>query len=372
MKKLVGADVLIMSGSYGHKSLADSVSYWLAKDGISTQLLLPPESKGSFYYVFNKCYQMVYRLFARKYGFIFRLGETGVGHTIITSTFKQLTHTQLRVAIAKQKPKAMVSTFFYYNASLTEIARQMGVPVLNIISDPRSLHPVVAMNFPVVNLCFDKKNQAKLHRIYPQARSVVSGWFVRPEYEARYSQQSIRKKLGLVTSDFVVLITAGSEGTYQSIVTLMGFLVQYQVNCRAIVACGNNRPLYTFVSKLPSKNKPTVIALRFMPDLHLYMQAADVVVGKAGPNTIFEAVATLTPFLATTYIQGQESGNLDLIREYDIGEVELKSSKAVRLIEQWTNNPKLLKQYQPGLRKLRRHNQQAKKVLIKEVRKYVS
>lgn len=371
MKKTEGVDVLVVGGSYGHRSLADSVIHWLSAQQIATQLHLPPSSKTSVYHLFNKWYQMIYRLFSSTYGFFFWLGETRAGYWLITTTFRVLTYGQLATVIRQSKPKVIVSTFFYFTPSLIELSTKLNIPVLNIISDPRSLHPIVAMNYPGKNLCFDQKNQHKLLSMYPQAESVVSGWFVRPEYEATYSQQNVRKKLGLGTSEFVVLITAGSEGTYQSIVTLMGFLVQHHVNCHVIVACGNSRSLYTFVSKLPSKGKPKIKALRFTSNLHEFMQAADVVVGKAGPNTIFESVATLTPFLATTYIEGQETGNLDLIKEYGIGEVELKSSAAARRIAEWAKKPELLKQYQPGLTKLRAHNQNAKKILIREVKKYL-
>src|SRR5258706_127062 len=50
-------------------------------------------------------------------------------------------------------------------------------------------------------------------------------------------------------------------------------------------------------------------------------RAADVVVTKAGPGTICEAIACGLPILLTGAIPGQEEGNLDYVRESGLGEV---------------------------------------------------
>ena len=54
------------------------------------------------------------------------------------------------------------------------------------------------------------------------------------------------------------------------------------------------------------------------------MAAADIVMGKAGPNILFESVTLGKPFLATSYIRGQETPNLDFIRRYGLGWVALE------------------------------------------------
>ena len=53
-----------------------------------------------------------------------------------------------------------------------------------------------------------------------------------------------------------------------------------------------------------------------MPDL---MRAADLVVTKAGPGTIAEAVATGIPLLLTGYLPGQETPNVDYVVRNGIG-----------------------------------------------------
>src|SRR6185295_2077131 len=49
-------------------------------------------------------------------------------------------------------------------------------------------------------------------------------------------------------------------------------------------------------------------------------------------NTLFEAVTLGKPFIATTHVPGQESGNLDLIARYGLGWIALKAHEQQALI----------------------------------------
>jgi UDP-N-acetylglucosamine:LPS N-acetylglucosamine transferase len=95
------------------------------------------------------------------------------------------------------------------------------------------------------------------------------------------------------------------------------------------------------------------------------MQAADLVIGKAGPNMLFETVATETPFFAITHIAGQEDGNLDIIRDYNLGYVEENILKAQRILKQIINHPEQLDKFKTDILKLKKYNQQSKEKLLK-------
>jgi 1,2-diacylglycerol 3-beta-galactosyltransferase len=53
-----------------------------------------------------------------------------------------------------------------------------------------------------------------------------------------------------------------------------------------------------------------------MPDL---MRAADVIVTKAGPGAISEAVACELPIVLTGALPGQEKGNIDFVLQNGLG-----------------------------------------------------
>merc|ERR1719330_552775 len=59
--------------------------------------------------------------------------------------------------------------------------------------------------------------------------------------------------------------------------------------------------------------KVSVVGLGFISNMAEYMTAADVLVSKAGPGTIAEAAAVSLPIMLTSFLPGQEEGNVDFV-----------------------------------------------------------
>jgi 1,2-diacylglycerol 3-beta-galactosyltransferase len=70
-------------------------------------------------------------------------------------------------------------------------------------------------------------------------------------------------------------------------------------------------------SKIPGEVH--VMGLGFVNNIAEYMVAADVLVSKAGPGTIAEAAALSLPIMLTSYLPGQEEGNVDYVVEAGFG-----------------------------------------------------
>ena len=56
-----------------------------------------------------------------------------------------------------------------------------------------------------------------------------------------------------------------------------------------------------------------VVGLGFVTRMAEYMVAADILVSKAGPGTISEAAALSLPVMLTSFLPGQEEGNVDFV-----------------------------------------------------------
>mmetsp|Transcript_1436 Transcript_1436/g.2268 ORF Transcript_1436/g.2268 Transcript_1436/m.2268 type:complete len:644 (+) Transcript_1436:134-2065(+) len=63
----------------------------------------------------------------------------------------------------------------------------------------------------------------------------------------------------------------------------------------------------------------TVIGLGFVTRMAEYMVAADVLVSKAGPGTIAEAASLSLPVMLTSFLPGQEEGNVDYVIDGKFG-----------------------------------------------------
>lgn len=62
-----------------------------------------------------------------------------------------------------------------------------------------------------------------------------------------------------------------------------------------------------------------VIGLGFVTRMAEFMVAADILISKAGPGTISEAAALSLPIMLTSYLPGQEEGNVDYVIEGGFG-----------------------------------------------------
>ena len=62
-----------------------------------------------------------------------------------------------------------------------------------------------------------------------------------------------------------------------------------------------------------------VIGLGFITNMAEYMVAADVLVSKAGPGTIAEAASLSLPVMLTSFLPGQEEGNVDYVVQNEFG-----------------------------------------------------
>lgn len=73
--------------------------------------------------------------------------------------------------------------------------------------------------------------------------------------------------------------------------------------------------------KIPAPRNPTVRVhpLGFVTKMAEYMVASDVLVTKAGPGTIAEAASVGLPVLLTSYLPGQEEGNVDFVLDNEFG-----------------------------------------------------
>lgn len=69
----------------------------------------------------------------------------------------------------------------------------------------------------------------------------------------------------------------------------------------------------------PLLGKVDVVGLGFVKNMAEYMVAADILISKAGPGTISEAAALSLPVMLTSFLPGQEEGNVDYVIDGKFG-----------------------------------------------------
>ncbi len=83
--------------------------------------------------------------------------------------------------------------------------------------------------------------------------------------------------------------------------------------------CGRNAKLLQRLRAKGSPNGLVLLATGFVDNLHEWMAAADVIVTKAGPGTIAEALISGLPILLNGNIPCQEEGNIPYVIDNKVG-----------------------------------------------------
>jgi processive 1,2-diacylglycerol beta-glucosyltransferase len=358
--------IAIFTSTEGHLSLAEAAQETFVQADYPTVFFQEIDSLFSGYV-------LLYQLFPQMFGFIFDLTRDERLLEHLRTFCAARNEKKLIRFFEEHRPAVLINTYFMYTPTLEKLAKKHNVPLINILTDPKTVHPLLVSVTADANLAFDQNAIDHVKSMYPTqpVKLISSGWLVRHRFEETYDQTEVRKKLKLEPNVLTLLLSTGSDGTSHILKILPSILTNNQP-LQVVVACGHNKTLQASVKALQrvwqTQGKSGVlIPLAFTPNIHEYVQAADLVVGKAGPNSLFETVACHKPFFIITHVSGQEDGNLELVRELNLGYVEENLVKASRLLKTIINDPSQLEQFQPAIKKLAAYNRQAKKRLLEVV-----
>lgn len=359
--------IALFTTTEGHYSIAEAIAVELQKN-YQVKIYFEREQLFDFYAAFYKYFPAVLRV-------PFYVSDRKEFSNLIDQFCKNKYLGKVTAFLKKNKPSLVISTFNLFNSSIEECCKLSGTPFVNVLTDPYTTHLKLISKKADFNTTFDLQ-QKKACMKKKRANYVETGWFVRPQFEETYDQADVRKKLGLDPNILTFLVVSGSEGS-NFVSGIFPAILSSAEKLQIVIACGGNKSLLKTVQVMAEiteriKDKITIVPLPFTTEIHKYMQAADLVIGKAGPNMLFESVATKTPFFAITHLPGQEDGNLTIIKNYNLGYVEENPFKAAKILKRIVAHPKELDQFAAPLEALAEHNRQSKKILSQAIAKLLN
>jgi len=164
-------------------------------------------------------------------------------------------------------------------------------------------------------------------------RIEVVGQPVSPRFQPFSGERAaLRRRLGLRPDTTTILIVGGGEGmgnVYDTAVAIDASELDVQM---AVIA-GRNATLKEELDAF-DWTAPTVVTgfVRNMPE---WMAASDVIVTKAGPGTIAEALIEGLPMLLSGYVPGQEKANVDYVVNEEVGAAAFTSEAVVDTLREW-------------------------------------
>ncbi|HSP09212.1 MAG TPA: glycosyltransferase [Candidatus Dormibacteraeota bacterium] len=255
------------------------------------------------------------------WGAVYHTSNTKAAFAAIRAVFGRGVRNSIVELLERHDPDVVLSVHPMLNHVSHQAIRRSGRPraLMTVITDLVDFHR--GWTFSQADLVITPTELARkvaLRRRVPADRVRLLGLPVDLRFRppAPGEKRALRRRFGLDEKRFTVLVMGGGAGVghlERQVRTLAWEPYQWQL----VVVCGRNEKLRKRLSEVRFSTPTLVLGfVDYMPEL---MRACDIVVTKAGPGAIAEALATSLPLIITGFLPGQESPNVDFVVESGIG-----------------------------------------------------
>lgn len=153
---------------------------------------------------------------------------------------------------------------------------------------------------------------------------------------SKFSRSTARERLGFSQECRVVLLVGGGEGM-GPMEDLAKAIDSSGLPVNLVVVAGRNKKLK---ESLESHAWQGLVEIHgFVENMPDYLRAADILVTKAGPGMISEALAAGLPMILYSRLDGQEEGNVGYVTDNHAGVWAPEPETVVEAIRCWLDHP---------------------------------
>lgn len=335
--------ILFLIADYGgHKSLAEATAealheHFTEKFVTPIESVVPQFSISAFHFMAVNIPAI--------WGTLYQITDRPPLSFLPGKLMELLTYRRIENLIQKTKPAVVVSNFSLYGSVLQLLSHKYNFKTAVMIADPFSIHASWFTN-PGVDLYIaptPKAKQAARNSGVTKQKIIVSGWPLRKQFQQQYDHEKTRQTLKFSPQVFTIYI-GGSVSAGLDITRLVHSISRVFAGkkLQVIAVCGNNTRVQTASEQIVTRKDHLIRIFGFIKEVSPLMAIADIIVSKAGPNVMIEALTLGKPFLAASYLPGQETGNIAYIKEKGIGWVILDPDEVARWLLTLSTDPKEL------------------------------
>ena len=265
---------------------------------------------------------------------------------------------KLQELIKEKNPDIIVSVHPVTNHIAAKAMKRINhnVPLLTVVTDPVTFHRVWIC--PQVDKIVLATEDAKtLCRKYGFGLDNIEvlGFPIDPKFFKTSSpKRELRETIGIAPGKFTVLFMGGGEGG-GNIYEFISELNKGNLDIQLIIITGRNHLLKKKLEDNSSKFKFPMKIFGFTDQVADIMGASDLIITKAGPGTIIEAVSKSLPIILTSFLPGQEEGNVEYVLTMQLGDM-VKDRKGIVQAVQNIMQPENYKRRVSALRKENKPN----------------
>jgi 1,2-diacylglycerol 3-beta-galactosyltransferase len=274
------------------------------------------------------------------YGRLFHITSHTWTFRIVEGLLYRLMGRQLAALIRGSSPDLIVSLHPLLNHVVVQVLSDLDlpIPVLTVMTD--LVTPHISWIAPGIDTCIVPTEEARsVCRRYgmPEGKIEVVGMPIDLEFGRSKDREAICRKLGFKPEIPIVLLAGGGDGV-GPLQPLASALWRRGLPLQVILVTGRNRRLHRRLERerqeLPPRQREACRVLGFVPNMPELMGIADLVVTKAGPGTISEAIASRLPIVLYGYVPGQEEGNVGYVCDQGIGRLAESPQQVISLLEE--------------------------------------
>ncbi len=239
--------------------------------------------------------------------------------------------------ITSVQPDVIVSIHPMLNHVTIEAIRTLGlkIPFVTVVTDLISVHH--AWYAPGVDACIVPTEQARqlyLERGLDARRIHVLGMPIDPKFTLPMpSKADLQRRFELDPRLRTVLLVGGGDGA-GGLREAVCAIAQTRLPVQVMVITGRNKRLFVQLQHLRAYLPVPVKVFGFVNNMPEMMHAADVLVTKAGPGTICEALACNLPLILSSFVPGQEEGNVTFVTKNGVGALAPDPASMVSVLRQ--------------------------------------
>ncbi len=324
----------------GHRSAAEAIIEALHlefDDAISTEMVD----------IFKECAPTPFDHFPEWYPAMVRVPQLwGLGYRLSNgsrrarllerSTWPYVRHS-VRSLVQQHPSDLIVSVHPLANAPVLRALGKVHPPYITVVTDLVTTHAFWYHH--QANLCIVPTEEARLRALNvglnsKQVRVIglpVAERFCQPAGD----RVALRRELNWPEKHFTVLLVGGSEGM-GSLEEIATAIAEAQLPLSLVVVCGRNERLR---ERLEARSWPIpTFVYGFVHEMPTFMRAADVLITKAGPSTISEALNAALPMILYDRLPGQEDGNVPYVTESGAGIWAPRVAQIISALRYWQTN----------------------------------
>jgi len=242
--------------------------------------------------------------------------------------------------LGEQHADAVVCTHFLPVEALSPQRGhgRLRAPLFCVITD-FTAHPFWA--FPHVDRYFVASDAVARELVghgVQHDRIEVTGIPIHPRFATSIGQAEARDRLGVHPGRPMVLVMGGGAGV-GPLADLADRLASVPQSPQVVVVCGMNARLRSRVGALPAALSGRVRPIGFTGDVDLWLEACDVLVGKAGGLTCSEALVKRTPMVVFKPTPGQEDKNAEYLVAAGAARHADSVDEVADTVERWLSRP---------------------------------